>query len=42
MSRVNEEHDLEMETHKDEDPVSVRFPVLDHLLVFFLRPFQIH
>ena len=28
-------------THKDEDPISVCFPVFSHRLVFFCRHFQV-
>ena len=29
-------------THKDKNPVSVRFPTFSHLLVFFRSHFHIH
>ena len=29
-------------THKDKDPIGVRFPVLYHLLILFGRHFQVH
>ena len=33
---------LEGETYEYQDSVSIRFPVLDHLVVLFGRHFQIH
>ena len=34
--------DQNLETHKNEDTIGIRFPVLNHLLVLFRRQFQIH
>ena len=31
-----------IETHKYEDSIGVRFPVLNHLLILFGRHFQVH
>ena len=41
MSRCKAQ-DYNIETHENENPIRVRFPVLDHLLVLFRRHFQIH
>ena len=33
---------VEMETHKYQDSIGVRFPVLYYLLILFGRHFQVH